>query len=279
MIIRCWGSRGSIAVSGRQYLKYGGDTTCIEVESDSGEVIVIDAGTGIRALGKKLINSRSLNISLLLTHAHWDHLSGFPFFDPIYRKDSTIRVYGPQTTQNSLKRILSKTMTSPYFPVELDDISANISFLGMGNSSYSIGGVHISTIPISHPNTGVGYRFAEDGKTFVFLTDNELTYTHPGGLPCREYERFARGADLLYHDAEYRKDEYRKKKGWGHSVYLDTLKLAMDGGVKRLGLFHHNQERTDREIDDMVKDCRAKASARGSKLKCFAVGTGAEVRL
>ncbi|MBI5642029.1 MAG: MBL fold metallo-hydrolase [Deltaproteobacteria bacterium] len=279
MIVRCWGARGSIAVSGKEFNKYGGDTTCIEVVSNAGDIIVIDAGTGIRALGNKLLRENARKINLLLTHAHWDHLSGFPFFKPIYKKETEIRIFGPQPTQDSLKSIISKTMTSPYFPIELEDINAQISFLGMGHNNYSIGSVKISTIPLSHPNQGVGYRLEEDGKSFVFLTDNELTFHHPIGLIYDAYVKFAKGADLMFHDAEYSREEYKETAGWGHSVYLDTLNLALDAGVKALGLFHHNQDRTDIEVDRIEEECKKIVAEKGSRMKCFAVAAGMEIKL
>lgn len=280
MKIKCWGSRGSIAVSGCEYLKYGGDTTCIEVESRSGDLIIIDAGTGIRSLGNRLANESSRRINLLLTHAHWDHLSGFPFFKPIYRKGGEIKIHGPQNTQDSLKRIISKTMTAPYFPIEFEDINADISFLNMKHKDYSIGSVKINTIPISHPNQGVGYRLEEDGKSFVFLTDNELTFHHPFGLKYDDYVKFSIGADLLFHDAEYTREEYEAQtRGWGHTVFLDTLQLALDANAKRLGLFHQNQDRTDSQVDAMVAECNSIIKKQGSSLDCFAVAAGAEFEL
>lgn len=279
MIIHCWGSRGSIAVSGKEFTKYGGDTTCIEIITNAGDLIILDAGTGIRPLGNRLMEEGRKKISLLLTHAHWDHLSGFPFFKPIYNKDCEIKIYGPEQTQESLKGIISKTMTSPYFPIELEDISAKITFRGMGHKNYSIGSVKIDTIPLSHPNQGVGYRIQEDGRSFVFLTDNELTYHHPIGLSYESYVKFASGADLLFHDAEYSRDEYKTTEGWGHSVYEDTVQLAIDAGVKALGLFHHNQDRTDKEVDRIEKACRKIIAAKGSKMECFAVAAGTEIKL
>lgn len=279
MIVRCWGARGSIAVSGKEFNKFGGDTACIEVRSNAGDIIVIDAGTGIRGLGNTLVREGAKNINLLLTHAHWDHLSGFPFFKPIYRKDTEIKIFGPQPTQDSLKSIISKTMTSPYFPIELEDINAKISFLGMGHNNYSIGGVKISTVPLSHPNQGVGYRLEEDGKSFVFLTDNELSYHHPIGLLYEAYVKFAKDADLMFHDAEYSREEYKETVGWGHSVYLDTLNLALDANVKALGLFHHNQERTDAEVEKIEAECQRIAAEKGSKMRVFAVATGMEIKL
>ncbi len=279
MLIRCWGSRGSIAVSGKEYLKYGGDTACVEVVGKNNDLLILDAGTGIRRLGNELIKRRRHNIHLLLTHAHWDHLSGFPFFKPIYNTKFDIKVYGPQETQASLKRIVSKTMASPYFPVELDEISADISFLGMGNKGYSIGSFNITSIPISHPNEGVGYRVEEGGRSFVFLTDNELKFTHPTGATYGEYVEFVRGADVLFHDAEFKRPEYKKTKGWGHSVFTDTVALALDAGVKSLGLFHHNQERTDKGVDEIVKEAREIIKKKGSKMKCFAVSENMEIEL
>lgn len=279
MIIRCWGARGSISVSGKEYLKYGGDTTCMEVVGDDGDLIIIDAGTGIRALGNKLMREDARKINLLLTHAHWDHLSGFPFFRPIYKKDFEIKVYGPQTTQDSVRNILSKAMSAPYFPVELSDISAKITFHGMGIKDYHIGQISINTIPLSHPNQGAGYRLEDNGKVFVFLTDNELTHHHPTGVDYKDYVKFAKDADVLFHDSEYCRDEYKYTEGWGHSVYLDVLNLALEAGVKSLGLFHHNQDRTDDQVDRIEEDCRNIVAKKGSKMKVFAVATGMEIKL
>lgn len=280
MLIRCWGSRGSVPVSGRDYIKYGGDTTCVEVVSASGDIIILDAGTGIRLLGNRLSNNGTRKMNLLLTHAHWDHLFGFPFFKPIYSKESAIKIYGPQPTQDSLKRIISKTMTAPNFPIEFEDIKADISFLGMGFNGYSIGSVKVSTVPLSHPNMGVGYRLEEDGKAFVFLTDNELTFRHPFGLGYEGYREFCKGADLLFHDAEYRKEEYESgTRGWGHSTYLDAVRLAMDAGVKTLGLFHQNQDRTDSQVDGIVEECRDVIKKDGSGTECLAVAAGTEIEI
>jgi len=274
MKIHCWGSRGSVAVSGRQYLKYGGDTTCIEVAGDDGELIILDAGTGIRALGKKLEEEKRLTMNLLITHSHWDHLSGFPFFSPLYDKKSRIKVYGPQPTQISLKKIISKTMSAPYFPIEFEDISAEISFSAMNGAQYSIGSVLVKTIPLRHPSEAVGYRLTNHGKSFVFMTDNEIDRDYSNGLNYNDYVDFAHGADLIFHDAEYTMEEYRKTKGWGHSAYMHTVRFALDAGVKALGLFHHSQERTDAEIDAIVSECRELIKKEGSDIRCFAVAKG-----
>ena len=146
-------------------------------------------------------------------------------------------------------------------------------------SAFEIGSVTITPIPISHPDRGSGYKFTEDGKSFVFLTDNELGFIHPGGLPYKDYMEFSVGVDLLIHDAEYIPEEYPSKIEWGHSVYTEALDLAIEAGVKQFGLFHLNQERTDQQVDEMVESCRRTITAGGHNLECFAVGCDMTFRL
>jgi phosphoribosyl 1,2-cyclic phosphodiesterase len=279
MLIRCWGSRGSIAVSGKEYIKYGGNTTCLEIVAGNGDLLIVDAGTGIRNLGNRLVREDHCNINIVFTHPHWDHLSGFPFFKPIYQKDCKINVWGPRPTQEAVKSMISKTMAPPYFPIELEDINADINFFGIENRNFRIGSVDITAIPLNHPNQGAGYRFEENGKSFVFLTDNELTHPHSDGLTYEDYVKFAAGADLLFHDAQYTPEDYKHTEGWGHSVYLDTLKFAIDAEVKTLGLFHHNQDRDDVGVDSIEADCRRILKEKGSRIKCFAVAEGSEVKI
>lgn len=279
MRITCWGARGSIPVSGKEYVKYGGDTTCIEVRSKDDDIIIIDAGTGMRKLGNKLLASDKRACSVLFTHAHWDHLMGFPFFKPIYMKGTRISMYGCPYAQASITDILSKSMAAPYFPVEFGQLQAEITSHGVCEESFDIGPVHITPIQLNHPNQGQGYKFTEGGKSFVFLTDNELTLPHNGGAEYQDYVRFAEGADLLIHDSEYTAAQYKMTKGWGHSVYTDALRLALDAGAKQFGLFHHNQERSDAELDQMVDDCRGIVKKENKQLGCFAAQAGMEIDL
>jgi len=279
MILRCWGSRGSIPVSGKQYLHYGGNTTCLEIRTNDDRILIVDAGSGIREAGNSLIAAGRHEFTLLLTHAHWDHIMGFPFFKPIYSHKTNLNIWGCPFAQSSIKEMLSRVMAAPNFPVNFDAIHANISYQDMCVESYTLGSMVITPIALSHPNQGSGYKFEEDGKCFVFLTDNELGYKHEGGLDFQDYLEFSRGADLLIHDAEYNEEEYKKTRSWGHSVYKDALNLALDAGVKKLGLFHHNQERLDDGIDAIVNDCREVISRRGKKMECFAVEQSMEIKL
>jgi phosphoribosyl 1,2-cyclic phosphodiesterase len=279
MIIRCWGSRGSIPVSGKQYLKYGGNSTCLEIRTNDDKILIVDAGSGIREAGNSFLAADRHDFTLLLTHAHWDHIMGFPFFKPIYSRKTNINIWGCPFAQSSIKEMLSRVMAPPNFPVNFDAIHANISYQETCVESYTLGSMLITPIALSHPNQGTGYKFEEDGKCFVFLTDNELGYKHEGGLDFQDYLNFSRGADLLIHDAEYKEEEYKKTRSWGHSVYKDALNLALDAGVKKLGLFHHNQERFDTEIDAMVNDCQEEITRRGKKMECFAVGQSMEFKL
>jgi len=272
MYIKCWGSRGSTPVSGKEYLKYGGDTTCLEIRTKSNDIIIIDAGTGIRRLGNLLIDEKQNKYHFLFTHAHWDHVMGFPYFKPLYSKHAEFRMHRCPYHDKFVESIISKIMAPPNFPVKYSDIRAELSYEEACPAEFEIGSVKVVPIAISHPNGGSGYKLIEDGKSFVFLTDNELGFIHPGGLPYKDYVKFSSGADLLIHDAEYTPEEYKTFIDWGHSAYTDVLNLAFEAGVKKVGLFHLNQERTDREMNKIVKACGKIIAGKGSSMECFAVG-------
>ena len=274
MIIRCWGARGSIPVSGKNYLRYGGNTTCLEIQNNLGDILLVDAGSGIREAGNAFIASGRQDFTLLVTHGHWDHIMGFPFFKPLYRRHTRITVRGCTFAQDSIREILSRVMSAPYFPIHYEDVHAKVDYTDICGDICQMGSLTITPIALSHPNQGSGYKFSEDGRSFVFLTDNELGFRHEGGLTYDDYLEFCRGADLLIHDAEYRDDEYPKKRRWGHSTIEQATQLALAAGVGKLGLFHHNQDRLDAEIDDMVAACRHIITGRESSLDCFAVHQG-----
>lgn len=279
MRIKCWGSRGSISVSGSDYVRYGGDTTCLEVQADSGEIIIIDAGTGIRRLGKSLVRRKENAYYLLFTHTHWDHVLGFPFFRPLLSDSSRLivqdRTFGGLTT----KAMLGEVMKDPFFPVRLGGFPADIQFDPGLNQSFTIGSISVESIPTSHSLDSLGYKFTENGNSFVFLTDNELGYVHAQSRPIQEYIDFSRGADILFHDAEYTDEEYGCKKGWGHSSVSDVLDFALKADVGRLGLIHINQDRTDDQVDAIVGQCRQFIKDKNRSIQCFGVSCNFEITL
>jgi len=280
MLIRVWGVRGSVPVSGPEYVKYGGDTTCIEVMAEGGETIIIDAGTGIRRLGNHLLRSKRLDLHLFFTHAHWDHIVGLPFFKPIYDPGCRIHFYRCPISR-FVQTMYGHVMTPPYFPVRFSESLARITYAENStcNPLFRIGGMTVESIPLSHPNTGSGYRFRENGKSFVFLTDNEIHYEHPGRVPYDAYVRFAQDADLLFHDAEYTSEEWKRHLSWGHSAFVHALDLALDANVKQFGMVHHNQDRSDAQVDEIVAQCRQIVASRNGRLNCFAASRDMEIHL
>jgi phosphoribosyl 1,2-cyclic phosphodiesterase len=257
-----------------EYVRYGGDTTCIEIRTRDDQIIIVDAGTGIRRLGNQLLEEGRFAYNLIFTHAHWDHLMGFPFFKPLYLEETEIRLQGCPFAQKFVETMISKVMSPPNFPVKHTDVQARVLYEPVCPETFEIGTVTVTPIRLSHPNEGDGYKFAEDDETFVFITDNELDFRHRQGLSWDAYLAFSQGADLLIHDAEFTPEEYQFTKGWGHSMYTTALELAIQGGVRNFGLFHLNQDRTDEAVDRMVDACRTTVEKRGAELNCFAVGAG-----
>ena len=279
MNIRCWGSRGSFPACGPEYNRYGGDTACVEVQSQSGDILIIDAGTGIRKLGDLLEAKPPKSIHLIFTHAHLDHIIGFPFFLPIYNKNTKLHIYGPQTANGSFESVLRTVMKDPFFPVEFDKLKADITFHNISEVNFCIGSLAITPIKLNHPNGGCGLRIEENGRAFVFLTDNELGDDDPGSNPASYFESFCRGADLLFHDSEYTDEEYPHHTAWGHSKFTDAVRLALSSGVKKFGLFHINTRRTDSQMDELVKNAQEIVRGSGSKMECFGVNSGFQCAL
>ncbi len=271
MEIKCWGSRGSIPVSGSMYVAHGGDTTCMEIRPKSGHTIIVDAGTGIRRLGNKLMGEENRDVHLIFTHVHWDHVVGFPFFKPIYQRDVALHIYRCPFS-DFLEKALNRVMKPPYFPVRFSEIPAKTHYQPLNcPEPFEIGSLTIVPVHLSHPNHATGFKFIEDGKTFVFMTDNELDFHHARGLSYDEYVAFAQGADLLIHDGEYTPEEYERYRSFGHTTYEQALDLGLDAGVGTLGLFHLNQDRTDRDMRRIVKACRRRIRQQKRRLECVAV--------
>jgi len=280
MIIKCWGTRGSIPAPGNKAHIYGGNTTCFEIRSEKNNLIIIDAGSGIRLLGKEILEDKNRkDIHLLLTHAHWDHLMGFPFFTPAYFSKYNIYVRGGKYAKKSLEKYLKHQMEPPYFPVNFNLLNANFNFQRGKPKMIKDDPIKIESINLNHPDGGFGYKIVENGKIFILLTDNELDYHHPKGPSKETFIDFCKDADLLYHDAQYTEDDYKTTKGWGHSTYDSAVELAIKSNVKALGFCHHDPDRTDKELDELVLKYQKVIINSGKKIDCFGVKEGSVIKL
>jgi ribonuclease BN (tRNA processing enzyme) len=238
----------------------------------------LDAGTGIHAFSGRFASARQRVLHLVFTHAHLDHIMGFPYFAPIFDEGTVLNVYGCPCAADSIETAIRKLMRTPYFPVDFSALPSEISFHEVTAAQFKIGALTFTPIRLNHPNGGCGYRVEEKKKALVFITDNELEYGRPG-FDAEYYENACEGADLLIHDGEYTDEEYKRFQSWGHSKYTDAIKLASASKVKRLGLYHINARRTDDQMDAIVDDARRIITDAGSKMECFGLKTGFEINI
>jgi phosphoribosyl 1,2-cyclic phosphodiesterase len=296
MLIRFWGTRGSLPTPGQKTVRYGGNTPCLEVRLPGNKLVIFDAGTGIHDFGNALTaRGESVNAYLAITHPHWDHIQGFPFFKPAFISGNTITIVGPQAKGASLRSVIASQMNKVYFPIQLSELQAKIKFMPVKEESVELFGATLSTIYVNHPAFALGYRLTVGGKSMVYISDNEPfdrevarslrnvdknivnRYLAERGDPNRRIVEFARGADVLIHDTTYTPEEYVSHVGWGHSHYLFTLSLAEQAGVKRLILFHHDPSHDDDKIDEIVEVCRKEIKGRRLGFECAAAAEGMEV--
>ncbi len=277
--VQFWGTRGSIPSPGAQTVRYGGNTPCIEIRTPDDWLIVLDAGTGIRELGRSLVDQAqgaSIEGDIFLSHAHWDHIQGLPFFAPMFQRGNHFTIWGSPAMQTSIGRVVRDQMSPVVFPVTFEELAATIEFRELGDGT---GGrvaprrdYEVSTFALRHPGGALGYRFAPRGgadhtagSAFVYISDNELN-------PCAPYDvaptwrqdlvQFVAGARVLVHDSMFTAEEYAHHRGWGHSTYEDAVDVAVEAGVETLVLFHHKPERTDAEVDQWTETCRVLVAER-----------------
>lgn len=279
MEIKFWGTRGSIPAPGAYTLEFGGNTTCVEVLLDHGKRLIIDGGTGLRLLGKQLLEDAApVKIHLLLSHGHWDHLLGIPFFLPIYQETTEILVDGWPPAFQAMTRVFDSHLGDGFFPVAFEHLKARIDFLNrLAHGPLEVDGVRIDAIPTNHPQGGFGFRFREGDYSMVFITDNELGADQGKRLP--EFAEFARDCDLLIHDAQYLPSDMPEHLGWGHSTYVEAVTLAQMAGARSLILTHHDPGRRDAEVEKIIAQAR-KLAAKSTKLYYLdAAREGASFRL
>ena len=278
-----WGTRGSIPSPGPSTVRYGGNTPCLELRTAEGWLIILDAGTGIRELGRSLLsrgNGEPIAGDIFLTHAHWDHIQGIPFFAPLFRKGNRFTIWGSKSLQTSIDRVVRDQMSPVVFPVSFEELQARIDFQELAEERRQGTGYEVAAMGVRHPGGALGYRFSTgnaDGRALVYVSDNELSpearYDDAPGWR-EKLVAFARGASVLVHDTMYTAEEYRSFVGWGHSTHEQAVELALDADVERLVLFHHRPERTDDEVDRCVESCRAIVARRGRHLEVLAAAEG-----
>jgi len=257
MKITFYGTRGSISVSDKEFSEFGGNTACVLITFSTGRVAILDAGTGIRKLGNDF-EERGIeqydNIMIALSHTHWDHIQGFPFFQPAYdpRRRLTIAIGGKGSKAINLESVFKTQMQRDFFPVPLDKMGATLTFWQPDLTCHTIqGGIQIVSARHNHPGVAYGYRITEGGRALVYCTDVEYE-----GEVDPKVVALARKADLLIHDAQYSPEEWKQKKGWGHSTWEHAVQVAEMAGVRRLALYHHDPAHNDEFLRGMEKECR-----------------------
>ena len=267
MRVRFWGVRGSVATPGADFLRYGGETSCVSVQAagpgGAEHLLILDAGTGLRRLGAA-IPPDVRAIDLVLSHLHLDHIVGLGFFGALFRPDLRITIWGPPSPSSSLLDRLGRYLSPPIFPVRLRDVAADLELRDMPEQPMRAGPFEIDADPIIHPDPAMGYRVSADGATLAYLPDHEPALGGPGfGEEPTWTSGFgvAQGADLVIHDAQYTASEYVERMGWGHTANVDAVRFAELAGARRLALFHHDPSHTDDQLDRIVAEARGWARA------------------
>jgi CheY-like chemotaxis protein/phosphoribosyl 1,2-cyclic phosphodiesterase len=294
MRVRFWGTRGSIATPGPGTNHFGGNTSCVELTTAGDDLLIFDCGTGAHRLAAALMaqGRKPIDANILLGHTHWDHIQGFPFFSPAFVKGNRVAIHGPEGSRGSLHHVLAGQMEYSYFPIELNQLPAAITYHDLTEGIHTIGGARVAAQFLNHPAMTLGYRVEADGVAVVYLVDHEpfsdelwRDGSEPGRIESilhdgdRRHARFMAGADLVIHDAQYIPEEYPAKKTWGHSTYDYVVQIAAAAGVRRVALTHHDPGHDDDFVADIERKARTLASQCGTGLDVFCAYEGCELVL
>jgi phosphoribosyl 1,2-cyclic phosphodiesterase len=276
-----WGTRGSIPTPGAHTARYGGNTSCVAVQGRQDQLVVLDAGSGIRPLGHELSRRQNgaMGVDILLSHTHWDHIQGLPFFQPLNTPGNTVRIFGSAQAGVPLEEILDRQMDPVVFPVPLKALAADLTVTEIRGGRFEIDGFGVEAFRLRHPGTTLGFRLTPlaGGASMAYVTDNELG---PGGsydVPAdwrKGLVKFLHGVDTLIHDGMYSDELLATRAGWGHSTPAQAVELAKESGCRRLVLFHHEPEHDDEAIDRLLADTRARARASAPRLEIDAAREG-----
>ena len=287
MYIKFWGTRGSIPVPGKNTLKYGGNTPCVEIRSDDNKIIILDAGSGIRELGIDLAQKSNVeeDLNILISHYHWDHIQGIPFFLPLYEKNRKIIFHGLNTNGERISDILGKQMNYNYFPITIDEVNADVVYEKIEfNSIYKINGISIKTFKANHSTPTLAFKITAGESCFVYMTDNELNFDNQGEVDSikelnKDIVDFCHGCDYLIHDTMYDETQLLNKRGWGHSSNILLANFSILAKVKNLILFHYNPDYTDEKIENMLSETKDFFKNGNYQIGCIAAKEGLEIKL
>jgi phosphoribosyl 1,2-cyclic phosphodiesterase len=266
MRVTIWGCRGSVATPGAETVRYGGNTSCVEVSFDDGAVLVLDAGTGIRPLGQELVARAARRITVLLTHLHLDHLEGLRFFAPLFDPEVQVDIWGPPSPVSSLQERIARSFSPPLFPLDLRSLPAEVTFHDVPRQPWAIDGASLTASLVVHPGPTVGYRIETPRASVAYLPDHEPALAGVIGETPPDWisgAGLAAGVDVLFHDAQYSEDEYEARIGWGHSSVADAVTFARVAGARRLLLFHHEPLHDDGSLDRLEEHARSLAGSDG----------------
>lgn len=278
MHVTFYGVRGSVPAPGAQTARYGGNTSCVEVRLLDGTILALDAGTGLRALGKALVrDGREAKVHLLLSHTHWDHVMGLPFFAPLWKKSNHLIVY--PLANDAQQRFQRNIFDDIHFPVSVNDIPAKVELAKPATEEWRIGSAIVRPIQLNHPGGAQGFRIQdEDGASIAYLTDNELNAA-TAVVTTEALARFSADTDLLIHDSQYVVSDMPHKLGWGHSLVDDVLSLAELAQPSKLALFHHDPDRTDDALDELGARAKERLSTQAPSVELLVAREGLELEL
>ena len=248
-----WGVRGSVPSPGPETIRYGGNTSCISITVEN-KILILDAGTGIRNLGSSMIGRSDLKIFIIITHTHWDHIQGFPFFTPIYQPNRPVYMFPTLHKKNLVLSSLIDQMDGAHFPLTPDQVPSNFNFITEDPLEFlAKNGFQIELIPMNHPGGAFGYKIRFDDTVICYYTDNEIDPPYSKSIEMNQLIKQCKNADILIHDAQYTEEDMPLKHGWGHSLISQVTDLGQSANVKNLVYFHHDPERTDDELDAQLE--------------------------